>query len=121
MYTLSVEKMISSAHQLNKYEGPCAHIHGHNWKIKVFVQSESLEKSGIALDFSDLDQLLLQIVEPFDHQLINTIPPFDKINPTAENIVKYIYDRMKSMLPDQVSLKNVSIWETENYSVSYKE
>jgi 6-pyruvoyltetrahydropterin/6-carboxytetrahydropterin synthase len=121
MYILSVEKMISSAHQLYKYDGPCAKIHGHNWKIKVIVESESLQESGIALDFGNLGQLLLQIVEPFDHQLINTIPPFDKVNPTAENIVKYIYDRMKAILPNHVSLKKVSIWETENYSVSYEE
>jgi len=121
MYTLSVEKMISTAHQLRDYDGPCARVHGHNWKVRLDVQSEQVDERGIAIDFNILDEKLLEVIGPFDHQLINSIPPFDKLNPTAENLVKYIYDQLGNKLTEKVSLKKVSIWETDDYMVSYEE
>ena len=121
MYTLSVEKMISTAHQLRDYNGPCARIHGHNWKVKLEVQSVDVSKIGIAIDFVELDEKLWEVVGPFDHQLINSIPPFDKLNPTAENLVKHIYEQVKLKLTEEVSILRVSIWETDEYMVSYEE
>ena len=121
MYTLSVNTYISAAHQLNDYDGPCARIHGHNWKIQIEVRADTLDKIGISVDFNDLEKWLWQIVGPLDHQLINTVPPFDKINPTAENIVKYTFDQMKKQLPGHVTLLRVSAWETDSCLVSYEE
>jgi 6-pyruvoyltetrahydropterin/6-carboxytetrahydropterin synthase len=121
MYTLSVNTYISAAHHLNNYEGPCARVHGHNWKIQIDVRAETLNKAGIAVDFSDLEKWLWQIVGAFDHQMINSVPPFDKINPTAENLVKYTFDEMKKKLPAQVTLIRVSAWETDSCMVSYEE
>ena len=121
MYTLSVEKTISTAHQLRDYDGPCANIHGHNWKIRVEVQSNNIDDIGIAIDFSILDEFLWQVIGPFDHQLINSIEPFDKLNPTAENLVKFIYERLQNILTEKVSLRKVSVWETDEYMVSYEE
>jgi 6-pyruvoyltetrahydropterin/6-carboxytetrahydropterin synthase len=121
MYTLSVQKMISTAHQLHDYNGPCARVHGHNWKIKLDVQSDKVDDIGIAIDFSNLDKKLWQVIGPFDHQLINSIPPFDKLNPTAENLVKYIYNQLQNILTEAISLKKVSVWETDEYMVSYEE
>ena len=120
MYTLAVERVISMAHQLNDYQGPCARIHGHNWKFRVECQADQLNGLGIGIDFLDLENWLREILEPFDHSLINEIPPFDKINPTAENLVKYVYDEMKSRLPNDVGMKRVTAWETESCLVSYE-
>ena len=102
-------------------ECPCARIHGHNWKVKIDVQSEEIDESGIVIDFTELDKHLAEVIGRFDHQLINDIPPFDKINPTAENLVKYIYQELKIKLSQKVSLLKVSIWETDQYMVSYEE
>jgi 6-pyruvoyltetrahydropterin/6-carboxytetrahydropterin synthase len=121
MYTLSVEKVISTAHQLRDYKGPCARVHGHNWRVKLEVRSKKVDDTGIAVDFTILDEKLWEVIRPFDHQLINSVPPFDKLNPTAENIVKFIYDQLKNTLTEEVSLKRVSIWETDEYMVSYEE
>ena len=121
MYTLSVNKSISAAHQLQDYNGPCARIHGHNWKIQIDVYTEKLDERGIAVDFNDLEKWLWQIVGPFDHQLINTVKPFDRVNPTAENLALYIFKEMKKRLPAGVRLARVSAWETENCMVSYEE
>ena len=121
MYTLSVIKYISAAHQLNNYDGPCARIHGHNWKIQIDVRADILDELGIAVDFNDLEKWLWEIIGPFDHQLLNSIPPFDKINPTAEHIVKYVFGQMKKRLQDKAILLRVTAWETDSCMVSYEE
>jgi 6-pyruvoyltetrahydropterin/6-carboxytetrahydropterin synthase len=121
MYTLAVEKDISMAHQLNDYQGPCARIHGHNWKFRIECNAEHLDELGIAIDFIDIEKWLEEILNPFDHNLINLIPPFDKTNPTAENLVKYVFEEMKTKLPDTIELRRVSAWETESCMVSYEE
>jgi 6-pyruvoyltetrahydropterin/6-carboxytetrahydropterin synthase len=121
MYTLSVQKAISAAHQLRNYDGPCANVHGHNWKVRVEVESNKVDEIGIAIDFSTLDKKLWQVISTFDHKLINSVPPFDKINPTAENMVKYIFDQLKLQLRENVHLKKVTVWETDEYIVSYEE
>ena len=121
MYTLSVEKVISAAHQLRQYDGPCSNIHGHNWKIRAEVESNTVDAIGIAIDFSALEKKLWEVISNFDHKLLNSVPPFDTMNPTAENMVKYIYDQLNKQLTDNVHLKKVTVWETDEYMVSYEE
>lgn len=119
MYRLSIELKISAAHQLRDYDGPCARLHGHNWKIKVEVTAEKLDDVGIAIDFSDLKKITWKVVGQFDHNNFNDIAPFDKINPTAENIAHYFYHEIARLLPEDIKLTFVEIWETEKYRVSY--
>jgi len=120
VYTLSIETAISSAHLLRDYEGPCSRIHGHNWKIRVEVSTNELDKHGIGIDFLDLKKITWQVVGPFDHNSFNEIPPFDKLNPTAENIVKYFYDEIEKLLPSGIIMKLIRLWETEKYAVEYQ-
>jgi len=117
MYRLSIETSISAAHLLRDYEGPCARLHGHNWKIKVQVATDRLNDIGIAIDFKDLKDITWQVAGRFDHQNFNEIPPFNDINPTAENIVHFFFEQIRGLLPDGVKLEKVSLWETEKYLV----
>lgn len=94
MYQVSVKTNFKSAHQLRSYEGKCEKLHGHNWDITVVAESRTLNKMGVVIDFQILKERLDKIVEPFDHARINNIAPFDKINPTAENIARYIHDQL---------------------------
>lgn len=121
MFTIAVERVISMAHRLHNYDGPCARIHGHNWKFRAEVKAETLDEIGISIDFADLDALLGEIIQPFDHNLINQVAPFDTLNPTAENLVKFIFEELKSKLPSRVRLYRVSAWETDSCMVSYEE
>jgi len=121
MYRLSIDKTISAAHYLRDYEGPCARIHGHNWKVRVQVAATQLDKTGIVIDFDELEKITWQIIGRFDHQNLNEVHPFDNLNPTAENIVKYFYDQIRSVLPKGVKLDSVILWENETYRVSYAE
>ena len=112
--------MISAAHLLRDYEGPCSRLHGHNWKIRVEVSSNEIDKHGIAIDFLDLKNVTWKVIGSFDHNNFNIIAPFDKINPTAENIVKYFFDEISLLLPSNVNLKSIRLWETEKYAVEYQ-
>lgn len=120
VYKLSIETTISAAHLLREYEGPCSRLHGHNWQIRVEVSSNELNEHGIAIDFLDLKNLTWKVVGPFDHNNFNDIAPFDELNPTAENIVKFFYDEIGKLLPSNIMLISIRLWETEKYAVEYQ-
>lgn len=116
MYELMVEESFSAAHRLLKCNTPCENLHGHNWLVKVFVQSKELDKEvGWVVDFKELKTALKNILGTFDHQILNDVLP---VSPTAENIAKYIYDKLKIIFPGTAK---VSIWETERACASYFE
>ena len=121
MYKLSIENEISAGHVLRDYDGPCSRPHGHNWKIRAVVKTDKLAKNGIAIDFSDMQKIVWQVIGKFDHNNFNDIEPFTKTNPTAENIVRYFYDQIKKLLPAHIFLQEVILWETEKYQVTYSE
>lgn len=119
MFRLSVETMISAAHYLNQYEGPCSTVHGHNWKIIIEVQSDILNDTGMVIDFKDLSDMAGETAARFDHVTLNNVEPFNRINPTAEHMARYIYEEMQKKLPAHVAMSKVSVWETEKYLVEY--
>lgn len=121
MFNLSIDTSFSAAHLLRDYDGPCSRTHGHNWKIRVEVLADTLDEKGIAIDFKDLKNLTWQVIGKFDHSNFNDIAPFDTLNPTAENIVKYFFDELKKILPEGTRLNKIRLWETEKYAVEYSE
>ena len=119
MYILSIEKSFCAGHQLRDYDGPCARLHGPNWQVRVEVAAHTLDKAGMSIDFEHLESITWDVLKNLDHNHLNNIPPFDKINPTAENIARYIYEAVQIKLPDTIELRRVDIWETQTYKVSY--
>jgi len=119
MYKLSVKTQISGAHSLRKYEGDCSRLHGHNWKIIIEVRCEQLDEIGMGIDFGRLTEISENISNRFDHRNINEIPPFDEINPTAENLARYFYTEAGKQLPQGVNIAAVRLWETDDYMVEY--
>ena len=119
MYILQAETHFDSAHHLVGYQGKCSNLHGHRWRVVVRVEAEKVNEIGIAIDFKDLKLCLKEAGDLFDHQNINEIPPFDKINPTAENLSEFFYDRINKALPDEVKIKEVTVWESDTCSVTY--
>ena len=120
MYEVSVKKHFSSAHNLRGYNGKCEELHGHNWTVEVIVQSDKLDEIGIAVDFKDLKKALDEQMEKLDHKYLNDTPPFDKINPTTENIAKFIFDEMSGRLDDRrLKVARVNVWETPGSRGSY--
>jgi queuosine biosynthesis protein QueD len=122
MYTVTIQTEFSAAHIIRGYNGPCSRLHGHNWKVTVEAKTDVLDTIGMSVDFYVLQKKTEEIVSKFDHRDMNSIPPFDKeLNPTSENIARYIYDELKKLLPVNVKLSFVAIGETGQYTAKYSE
>jgi 6-pyruvoyltetrahydropterin/6-carboxytetrahydropterin synthase len=118
MYSLKVQGVFSSAHNLRGYKGKCEDLHGHNWLVELVIQSSQLDNLGMVLDFKYLKKRLKACLEKMDHKYLNQLSFFKKVNPTSENIAKYIYDQLKSSIP---LLSCVTVWENSTSSASYEE
>jgi len=122
MYELMVETRFSSAHQLRGYKGKCERLHGHNWKVQVYVLADRLNEIDIAIDFHDLKRLTDEVITQLDHGFLNDIFPFTEKNPSSENIAKWIYDSLKKKLNNEnINLSAVTVWESETASATYFE
>jgi 6-pyruvoyltetrahydropterin/6-carboxytetrahydropterin synthase len=123
MFEVAVEQSFASAHALRNYKGRCENVHGHNWKVRVVIEGEKLDATGMLVDFLDVKSLLGEILDRIDHQFLNEIPPFDSINPSAENIAEYFYQQLTGKFaetPVPVRIREVKIWETEIQSATYR-
>jgi 6-pyruvoyltetrahydropterin/6-carboxytetrahydropterin synthase len=122
MFELMIETHFSSAHQLRGYKGKCERVHGHNWKVQVYILAERLNEIDITIDFHDLKKMTEEIVGQLDHSFLNDIFPFTEKNPSSENIAKWIYDSLRKRTDnDDISLSAVTVWESETASATYFE
>jgi len=122
MFELMIETHFASAHQLRGYKGKCERVHGHNWKVQVYVLAERLNEIDITIDFHDLKKMTEEIVGQLDHSFLNDIFPFTEKNPSSENIAKWIYDSLRKRIDnDDISLSAVTVWESETASATYFE
>ena len=120
MYEISVEQHFDAAHYLRGYKGKCEALHGHRFLAIVTLEAEKLDKTGMAYDFTVLKHKLGEITGRFDHSCLNDIAPFDKINPSSENIATTVYKELKKMLAGApVVLTRVEIRETPQNRAVY--
>jgi 6-pyruvoyltetrahydropterin/6-carboxytetrahydropterin synthase len=120
MFELNVRKEFSAAHHLREYRGKCESLHGHNWKVEVFVAAAKLNKTGIVADFREIKERLNGVLEELDHTYLNELPYFRKYNPTSENIAKYIFDKLRPQFSRlRIKLRKVTVWESDNAHASY--
>ncbi len=121
MYEITVTRHIDAAHYLRGYQGKCEAVHGHRYRIVVRLAAASLNDIGLAYDFTDVKRHLDAILARYDHTCLNDVPPFDKINPSAENLAATIYNELKDKLSGEpVKLAAVEAWETPEQGVSYQ-
>ncbi len=121
-YTLKVLTDFASAHTLSGYPGACARMHGHNWKVEVEVAAGALDELGMAVDFKTLRETTREVTDRLDHRYLNELPPFDRHNPTAENIAAYLYRELAGRLnSDRIRIAAVTLWETDRACVRYTE
>jgi 6-pyruvoyltetrahydropterin/6-carboxytetrahydropterin synthase len=122
VHTLKVVSDFASAHTLRDYPGACSRMHGHNWKLEVEVRAERLDASGMGMDFKAIRRTTQEVTALLDHQYLNDIPPFDRINPTAENIAAWLHQEISLRLNHgPVRVQAVTLWETERACVRYEE
>lgn len=122
LYTIKIITDFAAAHLLRGYAGECSRLHGHNWKVEVEVIAQGLNEVGMGMDFKDIKASTRELIGSMDHRNLNDLPPFDKINPTAENIAAHIYKTLAAKLNDErAQVSAITIWETERACVKYTE
>ncbi len=119
MYQISVEQHFDAAHYLRGYRGKCEALHGHCYRVVLRVEASHLNDIGLAYDFVELKKYLAEVIGRFDHICLNDVPPFDKINPSAENIAANIYNELKARLKAPVTISSVEVWESPQTGVIY--
>ena len=120
MYEVSVQEHFDAAHYLRGYQGKCENLHGHRFEVAVSVRTEQTNDIGLAYDFVQLREQLRGILGKFDHTCLNEIPPFDKINPSSENIASNICTKLQAMLQGtDVSISSIQVWESPQSRVTY--
>jgi 6-pyruvoyltetrahydropterin/6-carboxytetrahydropterin synthase len=118
MYEIKIKSSFSAAHNLRNYRGKCENLHGHNWNIEAVFAYNSLDADGMAVDFKDAKALLKSVLEKFDHSYLNETIAFKKVNPTSENMAKFVYDGIKK---ENKHIAFVSVWENESSCATYRE
>lgn len=121
-YTLKILTDFASAHTLRDYPGDCRRMHGHNWKLEVEVVTDRLDDTGMGVDFRVIKNAARDLAKTLDHYYLNDIPPFDKVNPTAENIAAYFFNGLSQTLNQpHLRVSAVTLWETDRACVRYTE
>ena len=109
MYYVSTKVHFDAAHHLVGYKGNCGRCHGHRWEVECLVYGDKL-KNGILVDFKDIKKKLNPILKKLDHHDLNKVVKF---NPTAENLAKYIFDKMWPLVCQ------VKVWESPDSFAAY--
>lgn len=109
------EGTFAAAHQLIGYDGPCENLHGHTFRVQVFVTGRELKKEGFVIDFKLIKNFLSEILSDFDHHNLNDLLIFKNENPTAENISRHIFLKMEEKMP----VSRVTVWESATSSATY--
>ncbi len=132
-----MEETFAAGHALRGYKGKCENPHGHNYRLRITVRGPELDSTGLLYDFVHLKQVMHAVIEVVDHKFLNDQPPFDVLNPSAENMAKYFYDEMirrmngaqNGAAPARPAtagrhgggpeIVRVDVWETDTSKASY--
>lgn len=123
MYELKVTRHFAAAHNLREFYGKCENLHGHNWFVEVKVRARELDRTGLVLDFGVIKKRLDAVLEIIDHQYLNELPAFKTVNPSSENIARFIFEQLVAAIGEEsqgrARLYSVSAWESDNASATY--
>jgi 6-pyruvoyltetrahydropterin/6-carboxytetrahydropterin synthase len=123
MYEVSVDETFAAAHNLRGYKGKCENLHGHNYKVRVTLAGKEVDSVGLLYDFVHLKQVIQSVIRSLDHKYLNELPPFDVLNPSAENIARYIYDQAAKQLhqaPNGAEVSSITVWESDVTAATYR-
>jgi 6-pyruvoyltetrahydropterin/6-carboxytetrahydropterin synthase len=123
MFQVSVEETFSAGHALRGYRGKCENPHGHNYRVRVTLEGPQLDAIGLLCDFTQLKQVMREIIGGLDHQFMNDLEPFRAVNPSAENMAKYFYEQISQQLkglPPGAHVTDTVVWETDTTSAQYR-
>jgi 6-pyruvoyltetrahydropterin/6-carboxytetrahydropterin synthase len=120
MFEVSVQQVFAAAHALRGYKGKCENLHGHNYRVEVTVAGERLNEIGLLADFVDIKRVMKHVIDRLDHTNLNETPPFDTLNPSAENIAQYFAEQVQAGMDSGVRVSQVKVWETDTSVAVYR-
>ena len=122
MFEVTIEETFAAGHALRNYRGKCENVHGHNYRCQVTVEGAALDEIGLLVDFVELKKVVHAVLDRMDHQWLNDFPPFDVLNPSAENMARYIYEQVNEGIKTRegVRLGLVRLWETDTAHATYR-
>jgi 6-pyruvoyltetrahydropterin/6-carboxytetrahydropterin synthase len=122
MYELKIISQFAAAHQLREYAGKCENLHGHNWKVEVYVEGNTLEKNGLLIDFKLIKDATKKVLNELDHGFLNELDAFKAINPSSENIARHIFTALsREVNTERIKVSRVTTWESDSACASYTE
>ncbi len=132
MFQVSVEESFAAGHALRGYRGKCENVHGHNYKVRITLEGPALDSVGLLRDFKELKEAMQSAIRKLDHRFLNEIPPFDEVNPSAENLARFFYVEISQLLADPhrpienaasegapCRVQAVTVWETDTTTATY--
>ena len=121
MFELKIVTHFSAAHQLKMVAEKCENLHGHNWKIEVYVAGKSLNNAGVLMDFGEIKQHISEIMKRLDHKFLNELDYFnDHTPPSSENIACYVATSLQATIKaPEIHVSRVTAWESENACATY--
>jgi len=122
MFEVTIEETFAAGHALRNYRGKCENVHGHNYRCQVTLEGAELDHIGLLVDFVELKRVVHGVLDRMDHQWLNEFPPFDVLNPSAENMARYIYQQVAEGLKvrEGVRVGLVRLWETDTAHATYR-
>jgi len=121
MYEITITRSFSAAHVLKDIGGKCEGLHGHNFIVEVSLAAPVLNKEGLLLDFRILKEWTDEILDELDHKYLNELAYFSNVNPSAENLARFLHDRVSEKAGRlKIEVSCVTVWESENARASYR-
>jgi len=125
MHRIFKDFTFAAAHAIRGHTRGCENLHGHNYRVRVHLAATELDALGMVLDFADLKAIVSNVLGPFDHRVINEVPPFDERNTTAERLSEWIFEEVAARLSagadaGRVRVARVEVWENDTACAIYE-
>jgi 6-pyruvoyltetrahydropterin/6-carboxytetrahydropterin synthase len=120
MYEVKIVTQFAAAHRLENFYGKCESLHGHNWKVEVFLVGKTLDHAGLLMDFGVVKARTKEVLEEIDHKYLNELAAFQDRNPSSENLARYLYERLGAIFNrNGVTIYRVNVWESDTSCASF--
>jgi 6-pyruvoyltetrahydropterin/6-carboxytetrahydropterin synthase len=120
MFELKIITQFAAAHRLRNFKGKCEQLHGHNWRVEVFIRADQLDSAGLVKDFGEIKMLTQEVLSGLDHQYLNELSPFQEENPSSEHIARLLFNRLSDLLNDErIRISRISVWESDSSCATY--
>jgi 6-pyruvoyltetrahydropterin/6-carboxytetrahydropterin synthase len=120
MFELKIITQFAAAHRLLNFQGKCEQLHGHNWKVEVFLQAARLDSAGLVRDFGEIKTITHEVLNGLDHHYLNELVPFKEENPSSEHIARYLFHELSRRLnDDRAQVSKISVWESDSACATF--